>query len=89
MLFEVAPADAHAFAASRLKAAGVHVPRACLLRRVAARLGPHGCEGLVPGLETAGLRGDRLSVWALQVELCTLTHICLRRECRKCAKHDP
>lgn len=80
VLFEVAPADAHAFAAPRLKAAGVHVPRACLLRRVAADLGPQGCEGLVQGLEKAGLRGDRLSVWALQVKLCTLNRHCFVEE---------
>lgn len=70
MLFEVAPADAHALAAVRLKAGGVHVPRACLLRRVpAGQLGlpGQGGEGFAQGLARAGLRGDRLSAWALQV----------------------
>ena len=86
MLFEVAPADAHAFAAARLKAAGVHVPRACLLRRVAADLGPPGCEGLVQGLEKAGLRGDRLSVWALQVELPSPVPACGGR--RPCSRNN-
>ena len=72
MLYEVAPADAHALAAVRLKAAGVHVPRACLLRRVpAGQLGPpgQGSEGFAQGLAQAGLRGDRLSAWGLQVRL--------------------
>ena len=64
VLFELAGAEVHAVAAAALKAAGVRVPRACLLRRVAAdvRLG----EGLATAAGVAGLRGDRLSAWVLQ-----------------------
>ncbi len=65
MLFEVAAAEAHALAAARLKEAGAHVPRACLLRRVCASLGSE--DSFADSLSRAGLRGDRLSVWALQV----------------------
>ena len=65
MLFEVAGADAHALAASRLKETGAHVPRACLLRRVSASLGSE--DSFAASLTSAGLRGDRLSLWALQV----------------------
>ena len=57
--------DAHALAASKLKEAGVHVPRACLLRRVSATLGSDA--SFAASLSKAGLRGDRLSLWALQV----------------------
>jgi hypothetical protein len=64
-MFEVGGADAHAVAASRLKEAGAHVPRACLLRRVTASL--EAGESFAKSLTAAGLRGDRLSVWALQV----------------------
>ncbi|CAL8470654.1 g10196 [Coccomyxa elongata] len=64
VLFEVAGTDAHALAVSRLKAAGAHVPRACLLRRVSATLGSDA--GFAASLSRAGLRGDRLSLWALQ-----------------------
>jgi hypothetical protein len=79
VLFEVAPADAHALAAVRLKAAGVHVPRACLLRRVGSGQlgqpgGQPGSEGFAQGLARAGLRGDRLSVWALQVFVLSCVH---------------
>ncbi len=65
VLFEVAGADAHALAVSRLKEAGTHVPRACLLRRVNATLGSDA--SFAASLSRAGLRGDRLSLWALQV----------------------
>ncbi|KAK9904038.1 hypothetical protein WJX75_003147 [Coccomyxa subellipsoidea] len=64
VLFEVAGADAHALAASRLKETGAHVPRACLLRRVSASLGSE--DSFAASLTSAGLRGDRLSLWALQ-----------------------
>lgn len=64
VLFDVAGADAHALAASRLKEAGAHVPRACLLRRVSATLGSDA--SFAASLSNAGLRGDRLSLWALQ-----------------------
>lgn len=64
-MFEVASADAHAVAASKLKEAGAHVPRACLLRRVAASL--DAAASFTDALAAAGFRGDRLSVWALQV----------------------
>ena len=63
MIFDVAPADAHAVTAAALKEA--HVPRACLLRRVVAN---HAASpSFQPALAAGGLRGDRLSVWALQV----------------------
>lgn len=67
MLFDVAPADAHAVTAAALKSAGAHVPRACLLRRIVADFGaqPSFQEALAAG----GLRSDRLSVWALQVSV--------------------
>ena len=65
MIFDVAPADAHAVAAAALKAADAHVPRACLLRRVVADYAARPC--FQPALAAGGLRGDRLSVWALQV----------------------
>ena len=68
MLFDVAPADAHAVAAAALKAAGAHVPRACLLRRVVADFAAQ--PGFQDALAAGGLRGDRLSVWALQVSIC-------------------
>ena len=68
VLFDVAPADAHAVAAAALKAAGAHVPRACLLRRVVADFAAQPC--FQNALSTGGLRGDRLSVWALQVSNC-------------------
>lgn len=65
LLFCVAPAAAHAAADAALKAAGARVPRGCLLRRVPAELADGA--GFAGALETAGFRGDRLSVWALQV----------------------
>ena len=65
MIFDVAPADAHAVAAAALKAAAAHVPRACLLRRVMADYAAR--PSFQPALAAGGLRGDRLSVWALQV----------------------
>ena len=65
VIFDVAPADAHAVAAAALKAADAHVPRACLLRRVVAEYGAR--PSFQPALAAGGLRGDRLSVWALQV----------------------
>ena len=68
MLFDVAPADAHAVAAAALKAAGAHVPRACLLRRVVADFAAQ--PSFQNALAAGGLRGDRLSVWALQVNIC-------------------
>ncbi|KAK9845250.1 hypothetical protein WJX81_001167 [Elliptochloris bilobata] len=63
-LFELAGAEAHAVAAAALKAAGARVPRACLLRRVAADV--RAGHGLAAAAQAAGLRGDRLSAWALQ-----------------------
>ena len=68
VLFDVAPADTHAVAAVALKAAGAHVPRACLLRRVVADFAAQ--PNFQTSLAAAGLRGDRLSVWALQVVTC-------------------
>ncbi len=65
VLFCVAPAAAHAAADAALKAAGARVPRGCLLRRVPAELADG--SSFAGALETAGFRGDRLSVWALQV----------------------
>ena len=65
LLFCVAPAAAHAAADAALKAAGARVPRGCLLRRVPAEL--QAGQGCAEALERAGFRGDRLSVWALQV----------------------
>ena len=65
VIFDVAPSDAHAVAAAALKAADAHVPRACLLRRVVADYGAR--PSFQPALAAGGLRGDRLSVWALQV----------------------
>ena len=65
MIFDVAPADAHAVTAAALKAAGAHVPRACLLRRVVADYA--ASPSFQTALAAGGLRGDRLSVWALQV----------------------
>lgn len=65
VLFCVAPAAAHAAADAAFKAAGARVPRGCLLRRVPAELA--GGASFAGALETAGFRGDRLSVWALQV----------------------
>jgi len=65
VLFELAGAEAHAVAAAALKAAGVRVPRACLLRRVAADV--RSGRGLAEAAGASGLRGDRLSAWALQV----------------------
>ena len=70
VLFELAGAEAHAVAAAALKAAGARVPRACLLRRVAADV--RSGQGLAEAAQAAGLRGDRLSAWALQVLFCTL-----------------
>lgn len=67
VLFCVAPAAAHAAAESALKAAGARVPRGCLLRRVPAEL--QAGQGFAAALERGGFRGDRLSVWALQVWL--------------------
>ncbi|CAL5220268.1 g2249 [Coccomyxa viridis] len=64
VIFDVAPADAHAVAAAALKAADAHVPRACLLRRVVADYAAR--PSFQPALAAGGLRGDRLSVWALQ-----------------------
>lgn len=68
MLFDVAPADAHAVAAVAFRAAGAHVPRACLLRRVVADFAAQ--PSFQGPLAAGGLRGDRLSVWALQVDIC-------------------
>ena len=69
VIFDVAPADAHAVTASALKAAGAHVPRACLLRRVVADYA--ASPSFQNALAAGGLRGDRLSVWAIQVsEVC-------------------
>ena len=68
VLFDVAPADAHAVAAGALKAAGAHVPRARLLRRVVADFAAQ--PSFQDALAAGGLRGDRLSVWALQVGTC-------------------
>ncbi len=65
VMFELAGAEAHAVAAAALKAAGVRVPRACLLRRVAADV--RSGRGLAEVAAASGLRGERLSVWALQV----------------------
>ena len=65
VIFDVAPADAHAVTASALKAAGAHVPRACLLRRVVADYA--ASPSFQNALAAGGLRGDRLSVWAIQV----------------------
>lgn len=61
----MAPAAAHAAAQAALKAQQARVPRGCLLRRVPAELGAGG--GFAAALEQAGFRGDRLSVWVLQV----------------------
>lgn len=72
VLFELAGAEAHAVAAAALKAAGARVPRACLLRRVAADV--RSGQGLAEAAQAAGLRGDRLSAWALQVLFCILCH---------------
>ncbi|KAI7840719.1 hypothetical protein COHA_005535 [Chlorella ohadii] len=68
VLFCVAPAAAHAAADAALKAAGARVPRGCLLRRVPAELADG--SSFAGALETAGFRGDRLSVWALQGVAC-------------------
>lgn len=65
VMFCVAPAEVHAAAEAALKPAGARVPRGCLLRRVSAEL--HEGELFAEALERAGFRGDRLSVWALQV----------------------
>jgi hypothetical protein len=45
--------------------AGGGVPRGCLLRRVNVDL--QGGASIITELERAGFRGDRLSVWAVQV----------------------
>ena len=60
---------AHAAADAAFKAQGARVPRGCLLRRVPAELGQleEGGGGFVSALERAGFRGERLSVWVLQV----------------------
>lgn len=65
VLFCVAPAAAHAVADAAYKAAGARVPRGCLLRRVPAELADGA--SFAGALEKAGFRGDRLSVWAIQV----------------------
>ncbi len=49
-----------------LKAADAHVPRGSLLRRVPADL--QSGASFQDALERAGYRGDRLSVWVLQVQ---------------------
>lgn len=48
-----------------VKQAGGVVPRGCLLRRVSVDL--QGGASIITELERAGFRGDRLSVWAVQV----------------------
>ncbi|PRW58609.1 S-adenosyl-L-methionine-dependent methyltransferases superfamily [Chlorella sorokiniana] len=68
LLFCVAPTAAHAAADAAFKAAGARVPRGCLLRRVPAELADGA--SFAGALETAGFRGDRLSVWALQGVAC-------------------
>jgi hypothetical protein len=58
----------HELAEAVLAQAEAHVPRGCLLRRVSADLQHSG--SIASELEGAGFRGDRLSVWALQVRGC-------------------
>jgi hypothetical protein len=67
VIYLVAPADVHRAADAAAKALGARVPRGCLLRRVPAELHGEGGEGFAAALERAGLRGDRLSAWVLQV----------------------
>lgn len=75
VIFDVAPAETHAVAAAVLKAADAHVPRACLLRRVVADYGAR--PSFQPALAAGGLRGDRLSVWALQVSTASCAALCV------------
>ena len=65
VLYCVAPAAVHAQAQGVLKELGVRQPRGTLLKRVGVEL--HMGEGLEEALEKAGFRGDRLSMWILQV----------------------
>jgi O-methyltransferase involved in polyketide biosynthesis len=68
ILFCVAPAEAHQQAKEAFKAQGARVPRGCLLCRVPAQLLPDdGTASFAAALERAGFRGDRLSVWIMQV----------------------
>ena len=61
-------AEAHELAEAALKGRGARVPRGCLLRRVPADLRTGRVDAsFAPALERAGFRGDRLSVWGLQV----------------------
>ena len=56
-------AEVHQLAEEALKQQAARVPRGCLLRRVSMTPG----DSFAAALERAGYRGDRLSVWALQV----------------------
>jgi len=65
VIYLVAPGEVHERAEAILAADQVRVPRGCLLRRVDCDV-QRGVSFLT-NLEMAGYRGDRLSVWALQV----------------------
>ena len=76
VIFCVASAEAHRIAEAALKEQQARVPRGCLLRRVPAELQADDSGGsFAAALERAGFRGDRLSVWVLQV--CTSCNRCM------------
>lgn len=64
-IFLVAAAEVHERAEAILAQEGARVPRGCLLRRVNADI--QAGVGFSDALQRAGFRGDRLSVWVLQV----------------------
>ena len=81
VIYCVAPAAAHQQADAAFKAQQARVPRGCLLRRVPAEL--HQDGSFASALERSGLRGDRLSVWVVQVGAAAETRFpmsCLARQ---------
>lgn len=77
VIYLISPSECHEKAEAVLKEAGAMVPRGCLLRRIDLNLGSVSEDGvldesILSGLERAGYRSDRVSVWVLQggVEVC-------------------
>jgi O-methyltransferase involved in polyketide biosynthesis len=66
LIFDVSPDSIYTAASEKLKAAGAKVPRMCLFQHISAEVG-EGEGGWGEKLVKMGFRGDRPSVWAMQV----------------------